>query len=185
MSVGNKRSRGGNERWREFKRSVRQDAKALIPSISATAKIAGDAKYFECFDQIEKFNHDKDQLEIHFVKDKSITAQQMLRVLPQTVTESIMLKGKQLDKTTGKLVTVTETRVLKMSDKTLLQRGKPTSALPVLKRSTSRSKRITVDIDADLRTAPRESKIEYVPLEDVLNGPVGRENVSKKGIKLT
>lgn len=71
--------------------------------------------------------------ETHLVPRKSLTDQQMLRLLPQQAEYEDRV-SRQLDKVTGKLVTVTDRRRVWQSDRTLLKRGNPFAGDNIFKR---------------------------------------------------
>jgi hypothetical protein len=174
----------GNKTRQEFSADVRKDASKLIPSISVTARQIQEGIYSEWLVAKEGYDPEADQVVETLIEDKSLTSKLFLRLGQQVPTKGIVLKGRQLDHKTGKMVEVTDIKILKMSDKTLLSRAKPDSnarAMQSLKRQASRGQKRISYPDADFATPP-EKLSDLIHLD--LSTPVGRSKVSTKGVKL-
>lgn len=167
--MGTRKGKRGNKHRQVFNQSARKECAKLTSSKSTTQRAFEDRKYFEAFDLDEKFNPASGEIESNFIKDQSLTAKQHLRVFGPVPTEQMILRGKQLDKATGKMVATTDTITTKRSDRSLLRQGRPGGSLPVLKRQASKgNKRITLDSDAPLR-GPREAETApFVPDSAIL-----------------
>lgn len=98
------------------------------------------AKYFE-------YAGEPETVEEHIVPRKSLTRKLLLRVFPPQV-EVEQVKGRQLDKKSGRMVETTDNRVVWKSDRSLLRNNKPENLENIrFKRQTSRSRRIKTEIE--------------------------------------
>jgi len=162
--------RGGSRNKSVDKKMLRREIfyggrwRNIDPQLDSTRFAdATSCKYNEWAPNIEE------TIEDHIIPRHSLTTEQHLRLFPAIPTKTIRLKTRQLDKVSGKMIETSDIRVLKMSDKTLLNQSKPWPfiALPegetyfegfptILKRQTSRTKRIKVDEDAKLPDRKRQ-----------------------------
>jgi hypothetical protein len=174
----------GNKARQEFSSEVRKDASRLIPAISVTARQIHEGKYSEWLVAQESYDPISDSVIETLIEDKSLTAKQFLRLGRQVPTRGITIKGRQLDRATGQMIETTDIKILKMSDKTLLSRAKPDSnarAMASLKRQASRGQKRISYPDADF-AVQREKTSDLIDID--LTAPLGRSNVSAKGIRL-
>lgn len=163
------RGKRGSDKRTDFIKSVHVEAKRLIPNASTTAIKTLPAKvFYECHEINEIYNPETDNVEQVWVEDKSLTKVQHLRLFPTKATEVIDLPGRRLDKVTGLLVRTSDPKVLSRSDSTLLNRSIPFLAMPILKRETSRSKRVSIDSDAPI---VRERKVSNPGIELDFDAP--------------
>ncbi len=184
VSVGRKRSHG-NAVQRDKNRMVSREANRFTSRESVTARHLDEARHFECWEAREAYDPVSKKIVETPVIDRSITAAQFLRILPQYPVEGVILKGKQLDKETGKLVEVTDVKITKMSDRTLLKRGKPDTQIDRLeaglRRQTSRSKNIRPDDDANFERASRLPNSKHVDFAAVWAEPTKPESKRTSG----
>lgn len=156
-------SRGSKDR-KEYKQEIRKEASKLVPHTSPTAAHLDAGKYYECLEAKQEYDPIRMQVVETPIVDKSLTAKQYLRILPQRATETMTLRGKQLDKTLKRLVVVTDTKIIRRTDRSLLNQSKPFSTMPILKRETSISHRIKLDEDAPIvreRTPNNGTEVDF------------------------
>jgi hypothetical protein len=118
------------------------------------------------------------------IVDKSITARQFLRILPQRPIEKVTITGYQYDRVLRRLVATSDDKILKMSDRSLLRQGdpfKPKIGRAGIKRETSQSKRIDYDRpqDAHGSFAPPDTRTtldEVIERADPPQGKRGRSS---------
>lgn len=123
------------------------------------------APYYQCAEGIQE------TVEDHIIPRSSITIKQHLMIFPPTVQESIELNGKQMEivngKATGKLIKVTDRKVLRMSDKTLLNQSDPFAMPKDVRRQTSVSKRIRFDPDNKVIRDKKQTHAELIIDSDI------------------
>ncbi len=102
--------------------------------VSQTLKVLNDYKVkSELWKLDETFNPSTNTVNEVYVEDKSLTATQHLRLLPQTL-EFEPIKGKQLlNDGSGELVEVEDNRLVWKSDTSLLNRKSIDSSMPSIK----------------------------------------------------
>jgi hypothetical protein len=123
-----KRKRGG----RKDRPSQQQKRPSVLErfhrSRTATAAIGELAPYYEC-------TFTGETVEEHIVPRRSRTEQLHLGI-NRPAMEVEPLRGRQLDKTTGKMVETTDNRLVWKGDRTLLNTSKPESQIGTFKRET-------------------------------------------------
>lgn len=167
----------GGKRGSDFNRSAKLEARKLTPSKSVTAAQTLPAKiFYPCHEVEEVYDPVRDKIVEVPVCDKSTTARQYLRILPQRVTEVVDLKGKQVDKRTNKLIHVTDQHIVSKTPRSLLNEFKPFTP-SIIKRETSKSKRIKMDEDQPLPSYAKPDRA--IPLD--FDTPEPRKSGRKSG----
>ncbi len=114
---------------RDIHSRIRGTASHNLHGRSVTALIAEAGIYSQYSDIAETATD-------HVVPRQSLTRQQLLEFFPQRV-ETEDVRSRQLDHATGKMVEVTDKRVVWRSDRTLLNRTKPFEQIGTFKREGS------------------------------------------------
>jgi hypothetical protein len=164
------RVRGGKNRPSKakesnFARSVRFDAKRLVPDHTNDVRVVEARTYFECFTVEERYDPVKDEVVEHDVIDRSLTKRQHLRILRPDQFDVVTLRTRQLDKADPRkerMIPTTDQKFIKTVDnKTLLRRERPYErSVDTLYRETKgdRGRMVRLEKDSILPNAPRVHK---------------------------